>query len=154
MSVRAVGVTLAVVVLLPVVFLAVRSAFAPGPPPLGLRDGKLAPCPSTPNCVSSQAPGTRAFVEPIPFEGAPGAALERARRALEALPRTRVVAEGPGYLRAESTTLLFRFVDDVEVALDAPGRLLHVRSASRTGTTDFGTNRRRVEAFRALFARG
>lgn len=154
MSVRAAGIAFAVVVLLPVVFLAVRSAFAPGPPALGLRDGKLAPCPSTPNCVSSQAPGTSRSVAPIPFEGAPEAALARARRALEALPRTRVVAEGPGYLRAESTTLVFRFVDDVEVAVDGPSRLLHVRSASRTGTTDFGTNRRRVEALRALFSSG
>lgn len=151
MSLRTVAVVLAVAVLLPVVFLALRSAFAPGPPALGPRDGKLLPCPSTPNCVSSQATHARDLVEPLAFAGTAEEALQRARAALLALPRTRVVAEGPGYLRAECTTLVYRFVDDVELLADAEAKVLHVRSASRVGTTDFGANRKRVEALRARF---
>jgi uncharacterized protein (DUF1499 family) len=36
-------------------------------------------------------------------------------------------------------------VDDVESVLDDAARVIHFRSASRTGWYDFGVNRRRME---------
>jgi uncharacterized protein (DUF1499 family) len=44
-----------------------------------------------------------------------------------------------------------RFVDDVEFLLVPAERVIHVRSASRVGYSDLGTNRKRVEALRAKF---
>ena len=41
------------------------------------------------------------------------------------------------------------FVDDVEFFLDENANVIHVRSASRLGNSDLGTNRKRVEAIRA-----
>lgn len=112
---------------------------------------RLAPCPDSPNCVSSQAADARHRVAPLAFDGDADTAMETLRGLLEALPRVAVVASGPGSLRAVFTTRLLRFRDDVDFLLDREQRLIHVRSASRVGYSDLGTNRRRVERLRRLF---
>ena len=56
------------------------------------------------------------------------------------------------YLWATFSSRVFRFVDDLELRMDAPARAIHVRSSSRIGRTDFGANRKRVETLRAGFA--
>ena len=70
------------------------------------------------------------------------------------MPRTKVVRQDERYLHAEFTSALFRFVDDVELLLDADAGVVHVRSASRIRYSDMGANRRRVEAIRSAFERG
>lgn len=112
------------------------------------RGAPLAPCPSSPNCVSSQAADAAHRVEPLALRAPATDVWPELTRAVASMPRTRIVAEQPGYLRAEATSLLFRFVDDLELALAADGRRLDVRSASRIGYSDLGANRKRVEALR------
>lgn len=116
------------------------------PTNLGARDGRLAPCKRSPNCVSSQAdPADREhYIAPLAY----GGSIAELRRALEALPRVTVIRAAPDYLYAEFRTPLLRYVDDVEFV--KAGELLHVRSASRLGHRDFGVNRRRIEEIRAL----
>jgi uncharacterized protein (DUF1499 family) len=46
---------------------------------------------------------------------------------------------------------MWRFVDDVEFHADDSARVIHLRSASRVGTSDFGVNRKRAEAIRAAW---
>lgn len=105
---------------------------------------RLAPCPDTPNCVSTEAERASQRVDVVPFTDAPADALRRARAAIEAEPRTMVVDAGDGWLRAESRSFLFRFVDDVDVVIDAEARCFRFRSASRVGRSDLGVNRKRV----------
>ncbi|HEX2641423.1 MAG TPA: DUF1499 domain-containing protein [Thermoanaerobaculia bacterium] len=113
---------------------------------------RLRPCPSRPNCVSSRAePGTRPYLEPIPYQGSLAAARERLQKVLLALPRTRIVAEEPAYLHAECRSRVFRFVDDVEFEFDEPARKIHFRSAARLGYRDFDVNRLRIEEIRRAF---
>ena len=114
----------------------------------------LAPCPSSPNCVCSEDPDPSHRIPPLPFTGSPSEAMARLQRLVEALPRTRVVSSGTNHLQAEFRTRLFRFVDDVEFRMDAPNQVIHVRSGSRIGYSDLGTNRRRVDTIRNAFARG
>lgn len=113
---------------------------------LGVRNGRLAPCKRTPNCVSSQAdPADREhYTAPLAFAGT----IADLRRAIERLPRVTVILEQPDYLYAEFRTPLMRYVDDVEFL--KAGGVLHVRSASRLGRRDFGVNRKRVEQIREL----
>ncbi len=132
--------------------MAILSALARQPAGLGVRDGRLAECPGSPNCVSSQSALPRHAVEPLRFEGEPAEAWARLRQVVAAWPRTRLVSESDSYLHAECRTFVFRFTDDVEFLLDREARLIHVRSASRVGRSDLGVNRRRVEAFRRAFA--
>jgi uncharacterized protein (DUF1499 family) len=112
---------------------------------------RLAPCPSSPNCVSSQATDDAHRVAPIAFRGDPAAALRRLRAVIEAMPRTRVVEMTDSRLRAEFRSWLFRFVDDVDAIVDPRTGTIEVRSASRVGYSDLGVNRKRVEEIRAAF---
>ena len=61
-----------------------------------------------------------------------------------------MVAANNTALHAEFRSRIFRFVDDVDLQLD--GRVVQIRSASRTGYSDLGVNRKRVEAIRQAFA--
>jgi uncharacterized protein (DUF1499 family) len=65
------------------------------------------------------------------------------------LPRTKLVEEDDTYLHYEFTSLLLRFVDDVEFLFDDETKTVHFRSASRTGYGDLGVNRRRMEDIRS-----
>lgn len=113
--------------------------------------GPLRPCPSTPNCVSTDAADPGHAMPPLPFTGSAQAAHARARAALLAEPRTRIVTERPGYLHAEARSRFWRFVDDVEVLVDSDTRVVRFRSASRLGRKDFGVNRARMERFGTRF---
>ena len=53
------------------------------------------------------------------------------------------------YMAATFRSPIFRFVDDFELRIDPASNLLHVRSASRVGTSDMGVNRKRVARFAA-----
>jgi uncharacterized protein (DUF1499 family) len=112
------------------------------------RGAPLAPCPGSPNCVSSQAADAAHRVEPFALRAPAAEVWPELTRTVASMPRTRIVAEQPGYLRAEATSRLFRFVDDLEIVLAADGRRLDIRSASRVGYSDLGANRKRVEALR------
>ena len=115
---------------------------------------RLRPCPPTPNCVSTEVCAPGQAMIPIPFTGTVVEAQAAARRALLAEPRTRIVAEEPGYLHAESRSLVFRFVDDVEMVIDGEERVFRFRSASRVGRRDFGVNRARMQRVVARLRRG
>jgi uncharacterized protein (DUF1499 family) len=114
---------------------------------------RLSPCPTNPNCVSSKASDETHRVEPFPFSGGAGESLARVKAAALSLPRSRVSVEEPLYVRLTFRSAVFGFVDDVELEADEDAKVVHVRSASRVGRSDFGVNRKRVEAIRAKLGR-
>jgi len=128
------------------------------PTDLGVRDGRLKPPSPTRNSVSSQADRWRdapqrryAQIAPLRYDGDDAQAMPRLLAVLAQMPGASVIEARPDYVYAQFTTRWLRFVDDVEFLL-APGEgVIHVRSASRLGLEDLGTNRRRVEAIRAAF---
>jgi len=121
------------------------------PTNLGVKNGRLAPCKPSPNCVSSQADAAdrEHYIAPLAFRGS----MQELRRAVESMARASVISAERNYLYAEFRTRLMRYVDDVELYYDEKQGLVHVRSASRLGRRDFGVNRNRVEALRALILR-
>jgi uncharacterized protein (DUF1499 family) len=110
----------------------------------------VAPCPSRPNCVSTQAQDEGHAIAPIRYRKPRVEAKEALKEVIRSLPRTRLVVEDESYLHYEFTSLLMRFVDDVEFLFDDETKTLHFRSASRTGYGDLGVNRTRMEQVRAL----
>jgi uncharacterized protein (DUF1499 family) len=124
-----------------------------GTPPndLGVHGGRLADCPASPNCVSSQLDDRRHHIEPLVFADAPEQAFARLENLLAEWRDTTIIARRPGYLRVEFHTMLF--VDDGEFLFDEERRVIHVRSASRLGYFDLGKNRSRIEQIRREFAR-
>jgi uncharacterized protein (DUF1499 family) len=121
------------------------------PTNLGIKDGRLAPCRPSPNCVSSQADPADGehYIAPIAFRGPPATL----RRAVESMERATVITAEGNYLYAEYRTKLLRYVDDLELYYDEKQGLVQVRSASRLGRRDFGVNRARVEALRRIIAK-
>jgi len=107
----------------------------------GLENGHLRPCPSSPNCVSSEASDT----DLAPFELPGEDGWERLRLAIVSQGGS-IEREDAGYLHATYRSRFFGFVDDLECRLD--GSTVQVRSASRLGWWDMGVNRRRVELLR------
>jgi len=131
------------------------SCSGPRPAGLGVTAGGLRPCPSSPNCVSSDAPDPAHRVEAFVLSVARDAGWRAVREEIAALPRATLVEEAANYLHAQCASALFGFVDDLEVHLPAAGDRIAIRSAARVGYSDLGVNRRRVERLReALRARG
>jgi len=122
------------------------------PDDLAASSGQLSPCPKSPNCVSSLAKDESHHVSPLVVPGDRDGALELAIQAIGSMPRAQIVTSGDGYVHAEFTSRLFRFVDDLELLFDENVGGFHVRSASRSGHSDLGANRKRVEALRAKLA--
>ena len=110
----------------------------------------LGSCPSSPNCVSTQAQDEGHAIEPIRYRKSRAEAKEALKEVIRSMPRTKLVEEDETYLHYEATSLLLRFVDDVEFLLDDETKTIHFRSASRTGYGDLGVNRKRMEQVRAL----
>lgn len=115
----------------------------------GIIDGRLAPCPDRPNCVSSDATDEEHRVEPYRLKVAPEQAWHGLQNVLAAEPRTRLITADDRYLHVEVESAVFRFVDDTEFLLRSDEAIIAVRSAARTGYSDFGVNRKRVERIRA-----
>ncbi|WP_027147881.1 DUF1499 domain-containing protein [Methylobacter tundripaludum] len=110
---------------------------------------QLPACPSSPNCVSSQATDADHAIAPFKIVGNVEEAWTALKKALISQSRTVITNETGNTLHAQATSLVFRFVDDIDAILDTDARLIHIRSASRTGYGDFGVNRKRVEMLRS-----
>jgi uncharacterized protein (DUF1499 family) len=122
------------------------------PPSLGVHQGRLLPCPDSPNCVSSQSKDERHAVEPIRFDSNGRGVIIRLLEIIESMPRTKIVEKSDTYIRGEFRTPIFRFTDDVEFLIDEENRVIHIRSASRVGYSDLGANRKRAGRIREKFA--
>jgi uncharacterized protein (DUF1499 family) len=115
-------------------------------------DGRLSPCPDMPNCVCSQYPSDKEHAaSPLIFKGTQSQAIVLIKKVMANLKRVDLAAERDNYLRFESTSLLLRFVDDIEFLIDSQAGLIHVRSASRVGYSDLGVNRSRVESIHGFW---
>lgn len=115
---------------------------------LGVNNGSLSACPTSPNCVVSQNADPKHAINPIPYHVSRDQAREILLKVLSVVPRTEVVEQTDSYIHALSKSRIFKFVDDVEFYLPADESVIHLRSASRIGESDLGVNRRRMEQIR------
>ena len=114
---------------------------------LGLLNNALQPCPDTPNCVCSELPlDTDKFIAPLDismFNDKTTDDISAAVKRAILSSGGKIEIDDADYLAATFSSSLFSFVDDVEVRIVA-AKLIHFRSASREGKSDFGANRKRV----------
>ncbi|MEM7352084.1 MAG: DUF1499 domain-containing protein [Acidobacteriota bacterium] len=143
-----------IVVLLLVIGILGHRRLVMGPATGLAQGGALGGCPSTPNCVSTHAEGEQHRVEPLALEGDAVAAMAKLRRIVEQMPRTRIVDATESYLHAEASSLIWRYIDDLEIHIDQAAGKIHLRSASRTGYSDLGVNRERVETLTEAYRAG
>ena len=121
------------------------------PDNLGVKDGKLAACPASPNCVSSQASSPRQRVTPLRLSGEPEAEMKRLKEVISNMSGAKLVDESNHYLHFECASKLLGFVDDLELFCNPDEGVVHLRSASRLGYSDLGVNRKRAEDIRRRF---
>jgi uncharacterized protein (DUF1499 family) len=117
------------------------------PKGLGVTDGLLKACPSTPNCISTQAEPDDAthYAEPIVYN--------KDRKDIQLLIESYMLSKGNahivssylGYVHFEVKSDMVGYIDDVEFYLPETDSVVHFRSASRVGYSDRGVNRDRVE---------
>jgi len=121
------------------------------PENLGLKNKLLAPCPQSPNCVLSQASDEKHRIQPLAYTGSLEVAKERLSQLLMSLENARLITQNGDYWHVEFTSRWLRFVDDVEFYFVESEPLIHLRSASRLGYSDYEVNRKRVEKIRFRF---
>ena len=117
----------------------------------GIKEGVLAPCPDSPNCVSTQAEDTKHHMDPISYTGTLEQARQRLLKVISSMRRARVMVDKGNYIHVVFTSMIFRFKDDVEFAFDDRNKLINFRSASRVGYSDMGVNRKRMEEIKKRF---
>ncbi len=112
----------------------------------------LLPCPALANCVSSMEEDGYYSILPIIYQGTRAEALATMTVIVAEMENTTLRQQAVDYLHFEFRSKFIGFVDDVEFFFPENELTIHVRSASRSGISDFGVNRRRVEEIRLLFA--
>lgn len=118
-----------------------------------LSDGKeasLAPCPSTPNCVTSfNHPGIKNSQKLNSFS--PNAGVEEAKMKIKMFAVNeggKLVTESSNYLRFQFTHKYLGLSDQTEFYFPNE-KIIHFRSASEINLfTDLGSNLRRIERIR------
>lgn len=113
---------------------------------------RLADCPESPNCVCSREPRESHRIDPLPLgNGDPDSAMQQITELAAGLPGAETVRLESDYAWVEFRSRWIGYVDDVEFELDREAAVIHVRSASRTGYSDLGVNRERVDRIRLLW---
>lgn len=120
------------------------------PTRIGLHNGKLAYCPSSPNCVVSQSSYGAHYILPISYTISKEQAYEKIKNIILHQKRTKIIRANENYIHAEFRSML-GFVDDVEFYFPDNESIIHLRSASRVGYSDLGVNKKRMETIRGLF---
>ena len=123
------------------------------PSKTGMNGTLFQPCPNNPNSVSSMASitdGTH-YIEPLNYAGTMDQAQERLMALLKGLERVTLIKQTPHYWHFTFQTAVLKFTDDVEFYFPPKENLIHVRSASRIGYSDWGVNRKRIEMIRSAF---
>jgi uncharacterized protein (DUF1499 family) len=121
------------------------------PANLGVTDGRLASCPHSPNCVSTQSGDESHRIEPFSYTTSQAEAQEKLSKILRSMKRANIVSIEDNYIYVECKSAIFQFVDDVEFYFDDAHKTIHFRSSSRLGYSDLGVNRRRMETIRQKF---
>lgn len=113
------------------------------------------PCPTSPNCVSSDATAKKQLILPFQLATKAERAWPVVHEVVMQLPRSNIVQQTDSFLHVECRSAVFGFVDDLKLQLRAREGIIAVYSASRLGYYDFGVNRDRIEVLRAaLIKRG
>ncbi|MGD7043825.1 DUF1499 domain-containing protein [Jeotgalibacillus proteolyticus] len=110
-----------------------------------IRNGKLLPLSKKKNDVSTQTDQSSKKMDPLPFTGSIAESHNKIKSIIASLDRTEIKTDETDYIHAVVKSRVLKFKDDVEFLFDDQTNLVHFRSASRTGTYDFGVNRKRMK---------
>lgn len=90
------------------------------PKDLGVKDGKLKPCPSTPNCISTQSnpDDQQHYMPPLTYNSTKEEVMNKLVNIINSLERTKIIEKTDNYLYVEFRSKIMKYVDDVEFYID------------------------------------
>lgn len=109
----------------------------------------LPECGWLPNCVNTQSGKGVQSAAPLAADESRWQAL---KKWLGQQADWQIVSEEQNFMQLTVTTPTVGFTDDVQLLFIPSQQLIQVRSSSRLGLSDMGTNGRRVEALRQQLA--
>jgi len=118
----------------------------------GLIEGRLSLCPDTPNCVCSEFKNdTSHYIAPIIIsQNNKVETVTLLKKVIREMGGT-IQVESRYYIAATFTSVIFKFVDDLELRIDSDKNIIHIRSASRVGHGDMGVNKKRTDLLKELY---
>jgi uncharacterized protein (DUF1499 family) len=118
----------------------------------GLFKGVLLKCPDKPNCVcSEQNDDNGHFIDPVLILKNKQINTQQVLKEIILELGGEIHADSEKYLWATFSSSFFGFVDDLEIRIDSNQSVIHIRSASRVGYSDFGANKKRADLIKKLF---
>lgn len=111
---------------------------------------RLSQCFPLPNCVSSESFMFYNNTDPLKLAVPVEEAWPRIKEILKELPRTTVITENDYYIHFIFRTLVFRFVDNVELLLNKEDNTVSIRSGSFIAIWDIGANWFRIRKIRNI----
>ncbi len=114
---------------------------------------RLSQCFPLPNCVSSESFMFYNNTDPLTLAVPAEEAWPKIKDVLRGLPRTEVITESDHYIHLTFRTLVFRFVDNVELLLNKEDKTVSIRSGSFFAIFDIGANWLRIRKIRNLLIR-
>ncbi|TFE02939.1 DUF1499 domain-containing protein [Jeotgalibacillus salarius] len=116
-----------------------------------LKNGQLLPLSDKPNNVSTQTDDSEKRLEPLPYRGSRDESKQRLKSILESMDKIVIKNENENMIYAIETSSFFKFKDDVDFLFSDDEQVIHYRSASRVGHSDFGVNKKRMKTIRDLY---
>ncbi|MGR9050995.1 DUF1499 domain-containing protein [Halobacillus faecis] len=113
---------------------------------IGVKNGRLSDCPNSPNCVSTQTDQEEKKMTSLTFSKDMETTKSLIKEILSERQRTTIETENENYIHGVVESKWMKFKDDVEFYLDQKEEVVHFRSASRVGYSDFGVNKKRMQA--------
>ena len=117
------------------------------PPMVPENSRSLSPCGNLPNCVNSESGRGLQSSKPVKANAEQWAMLKAWIRQQK---DWQIIVEHESFIQAVVSTPVLKFKDDIQLLYLAESNLIHLRSSSRLGLSDLGTNANRVEKLRIL----
>ncbi len=123
------------------------------PKAVGLKDGRLQPCPPAPKCVSSYYAKGIHHVKPLRYRDSRAEAYQRLINIIKSMKKSEIVTADPDYIHVQFEVTRIKWIDNTEFLFDDEEKIIHVSStpAAKIGFWDWGENRRRVKLIKSRF---
>lgn len=106
------------------------------------------PCPKKPNCITSNKNEPNHYLEPIKILSKDSSvARVKLLKILKSMNMTILINKN-NYIHGQFKSSFFKFIDDIEFYISSKKNLIHFRSASQIGHSDFSVNKKRIEKIR------
>ena len=112
---------------------------------------ELGACPNSPNCISSLENDDKHYLDAIEYSITKEQAKEIIIEIVKEEKNSEIITVEDNYIHVIFKSGVFKFIDDLEFVFSENENTINFRSAARSGYSDFGVNRKRLERIKKEF---